>query len=265
MARTIVFFHAHPDDEAIATGGTMARHSDAGDRVVAVFATRGELGEVDDGVLHDGEELWQRRVRETEAAAAILGTARVEWLGYRDSGMHGEETNHHADAFAAASVDEAAEKLARLLRDEHADALVVYDDHGGYGHPDHIQVHVVGVEAAQRAGVANVYEATMNRDAIKRQLEMAREAFPEFGEEMPEIKEEGPERFGSPDAIITTRIDVSEWIDRKRESLKAHASQIPESSFFLQMPPEAFRESFGTEWYIHRGVPSETRETELFQ
>lgn len=265
MNRTVVFFHAHPDDEAIATSGTMMHLVDSGDRVVAVFATRGELGEVADGVLRDGEALAERRQAEAAAAAAIIGVHRLEWLGYHDSGMRGAAANGRGGAFASVPVDEGAEKLARVLAEEHADALVVYDDHGGYGHPDHVQVHRVGVEAARRAGVALVYEVTMNRDRVKAQIAAAREAFPEFGEEMPEVREDGPERFGSPDSIITTRIDVHRYIERKRDAMRAHASQIAETSFFLTMAPDVFSESFGTEWYIRRGARPDTRETEFFQ
>src|SRR3954449_4182714 len=107
---TLVFFHAHPDDECIATGGTMAKAAADGHRVVLVVATKGEHGEVDDGVLGEGEALWQRRVQETEEAARILGVARVEFLGYVDSGMMGTDTNDLPGSFWGADVDEAAER-----------------------------------------------------------------------------------------------------------------------------------------------------------
>src|SRR5690348_6703879 len=112
MAQTLVTFHAHPDDEAIATGGTMARASAEGHRVVLVVATRGELGEYAPDALAPGETLAERRVAEQEAAAKILGVHRVEFLGYRDSGMDGESTNTDEGAFAAADIDEAAQRLA---------------------------------------------------------------------------------------------------------------------------------------------------------
>ncbi len=105
-----------------------------------------------------GESLTERRVAELAASAEILGVDRVEYLGYRDSGMDGEPTNHDAEAFARADVEEAAARLAQILRDERADVLTVYDDHGGYGHPDHVQVHRVGVRAAELAGTRRVYE-----------------------------------------------------------------------------------------------------------
>src|SRR5262245_58329780 len=148
MSYTIVFFHAHPDDEAIATGGSMARAKRDGHRVVLVSATRGELGEFAPDSLAPGEQLVDRRVAELHASAAVLGVDRVEFLGYRDSGMMGEPTNDDPDAFWSADIEQAAGRLARLLEAEHADVLTIYDDHGNYGHPDHIQVHRVGVRAA---------------------------------------------------------------------------------------------------------------------
>ncbi len=162
---TMVTFHAHPDDECITCGGVMRKAHEQGHRVVLVVATRGELGEVEDGFLGDDEELWQRRVKETHEAADILGASRVEFLGYTDSGMMGEATNDVPGTFWTADVEEAAGRLAAILREEDAEVLTVYDDHGGYGHPDHIQVHRVGVRAAELAGTPRVYQATMNRDA----------------------------------------------------------------------------------------------------
>ena len=146
----------------------MAKAAASGHRVVLVVATRGELGEPVPGVLGEGEPLWRRRVVETEASARILGAERVEFLGYEDSGMMGEPTNENPACFWQADVDEAAGRLAAILDEVGADVLTVYDDHGGYGHPDHIQVHRVGVRAAELAGVGRVFESTMNRDHIAR-------------------------------------------------------------------------------------------------
>src|SRR5436853_4691571 len=158
---TFVFFHAHPDDESMSTGGTMARARAEGHRVVLVTATRGEHGEVADGFLEPGEVLWARRVRETEAAAEILGVSRAEFLGYVDSGMMGTPTNDAPESFWQADIEEAAQRLAAILQEENADILTIYDDHGLYGHPDHIQVHRVGHRAAALAGTPKVYEATI--------------------------------------------------------------------------------------------------------
>jgi LmbE family N-acetylglucosaminyl deacetylase len=144
---TAVFFHAHPDDEAIATAGTMAGLAADGHRVVLVTATRGELGEVPEGLLAPGETLADRRALELDAACSVLGVARHEYLGYGDSGMEGEDSNNDPGCFWQADVDEAAERLATILREEKADILTAYDEHGNYGHPDHVQVHRVGLRA----------------------------------------------------------------------------------------------------------------------
>src|SRR3954464_5551954 len=162
---TLVVFHAHPDDEAIATGGAMARAHAEGHRVVLVVATNGEHGEVPDD-LAEGETLADRRRRETERSAAALGVDEVIWLGYADSGMTGGEANEHEQSFWQADVEEAATRLATVLREQHADVLTIYDWHGNYGHPDHVKVHTVGVRAAELARTPTVFEATINRDAF---------------------------------------------------------------------------------------------------
>jgi LmbE family N-acetylglucosaminyl deacetylase len=243
---TLVSFHAHPDDECITCGGVMRKAHEDGHRVVLVVATRGELGEVPDGFLDDGEQLWQRRVGETQAAADILGADRVEFLGYTDSGMMGEPTNDAPGTFWTADVEEAAAKLAAILREENADVLTVYDDHGGYGHPDHIQVHRVGMRAAELAGTEKVYQATINRDhALAGMRDFAERA----GIEVPEMSPD----FGTPETEITCAVDVTAYAEHKRKAMRAHASQISEQSFFLALPDEQFRSAFGTEWFIRAG------------
>jgi LmbE family N-acetylglucosaminyl deacetylase len=258
---TVVSFHAHPDDESIHVGGTLAKLSAAGHRLVLVFATKGEHGEVAEGVLADGEELWQRREQEVARSAEILGVQRVEFLGYHDSGMIGTPENELPGAFWQAPVDEAAERLARILREEQADALTAYDSDGGYGHPDHIQVHRVGLRAAELAGTPRFFEATMNRDHLRRVIEdaVANGTLPR--EEVPDLSEDSS--FGRPDSVITTAVDVAEHLDAKRASMAAHASQIDDNHFFLTLPDDAFAKSFGMEWYIRHGVPAGHRDDDL--
>jgi LmbE family N-acetylglucosaminyl deacetylase len=264
---TVVFFHAHPDDESIATGGTMAKLAAAGHRVVLVTATKGEHGEVAEGFLSPGEALWERRVKETEASARALGVARGEFLGYVDSGMIGTPENDAPDCFWQADVEEAAERLAQILREESADVLTVYDDNGNYGHPDHIQVHRVGVRAAELAGVERVYESTVDRDYFQELMSRAEElGVPDFAEDSDTegvVDGDGQIEMGKPAALITTRVDVRDFLDAKRRSMQAHASQIAETSFFLNMPPAAFEATWGTEWYIRRGAPEGTVEDSL--
>ena len=151
---------------------------------------------------------------------------------------------------------EAAGRLAAILREENADVLTVYDDHGGYGHPDHIQVHRVGMRAAELAGTPRVYQSTMNRNAAKR----GRSEFTEAaGFEMPDLGDD----FGSPEGILTTKVDVTPWVTYKRQAMRAHPSQISEQSFFLALPDEGFAFAFGTEWFIREGGGPGITETDL--
>ena len=257
---TVVFFHAHPDDESITTGGTIARAGAEGHRTVLVFATRGEVGEVGDGVLAADESLARRREQESHKSAEILGVARVEFLGYHDSGMMGEDSNDADGSFWRADPDVAASALAAILADERADVLTIYDSHGGYGHPDHIQVHRVGVLAAERAAIDRVFEATMNRDHFARLTEHAT-AFGIDTDGIPDLATNP--NFGSPQSEITTAVDCSRFLDQKRLSMAAHASQIGPDHFMLAMPPEAFGLAMGTEWFIERGAPRPTQETPM--
>jgi LmbE family N-acetylglucosaminyl deacetylase len=263
--RTLVSFHAHPDDEAIAAGGSLARAAAEGDRVVIVFATRGENGEVPDGFLDATETLAQRREEESLQSAKELGAQRVEFLGYIDSGMMGTPENDAPASFWRADVDEAAGRLARILTEENAEVLTIYDANGGYGHPDHIQVHRVGVLAAKRARTPKVYESVVDRDRIKAWFAMTDtpEGRALLGDvEMPSV--EGVESMGVPGAMITTRIDVSEYLDQKRRAMAAHSSQISETSFFLALPDELSREVWGNESFVLRDADPGTTESWLF-
>ncbi len=249
----------------------MAKAVAAGHEVVLVVATRGELGEVQPGVLAEGEELGQRRMVETQRSAEILGVSRVEFLGYRDSGMMGDPSNDNPASFWKADMDEAADRLALILDDVAADALTIYDDHGGYGHPDHIQVNRVGHLATQRVNVSRLYEATMNRTRI---AELIRERMTGSGEagltdaaRAQARSVEADVNFGSPAAMITHALDVTAYLDRKRRSMSAHSSQIGPESHFLAMSDDEFEAAFGTEWFIAPGVhraPGEPFVTDLF-
>ena len=250
---TVVFLHAHPDDESIATGGSIARAVHEGHRVVLVMATDGRHGEKP-ADLGD-ETLVDRRRRETEASARTLGVTDLRWLGYHDSGMTGWPQNDEPGAFMRAEVDEAAQRLAAILDDVSADVLICYDWHGGYGHPDHIQVHRVGHRSAElraeRGSGVRLLESTMNRTRIARMMSenSGAEGFD------PEQPADDGNPFGSTEDEITMAVDVSAFVDTKRASISCHASQITDSSFFLQMPPETFAMAFGTEWFIEPGQP----------
>ena len=263
---TLVCLHAHPDDEAIATGGTMARAHAEGHRVVLVVATDGAHGEAPDD-LAPGETLVDRRRVETAASAQALGIDRVEFLGYTDSGMTGWDQNHRDGSFWRADLDDAAGRLVEILVDESADVLTIYDWHGGYGHPDHIQVHRVGCRAEELVRDVlpglRVLESTMNRDEMRRGVALANElGVDDFGPDTdgdgfdPDGPMDDGNPMGTPEVELTLGIDVSAYVDRKRASIAAHRSQVSDSSFFLQMPPEMFAQVFGREWYIeHDRVP----------
>jgi LmbE family N-acetylglucosaminyl deacetylase len=263
---TLVCFHAHPDDESISTGGSIARAKAEGHRVVLVIATNGDHGEVPDD-LAPGETLVDRRRAETVRSAAVLGIDRVEWLDYADSGMTGWDQNDHEHSFLQAPLDEAAEKLAAVLRDERADVMTTYDWHGNYGHPDHIKVHQVGHRAAELAGTPAVFEATMNRDHFGRVMAMAAESgMPEREETFdPNDPADDGNPMGMTDEEITHAVDVMAYLDVKRESMRAHRSQITDTSFLLDMPAEAFAAAFGTEWFIKPGAPGGAKAGWLFE
>ena len=254
---TIVFVHAHPDDEASGTGGSMARAAAEGHRVVLVVCTDGDLGEAPDD-LADGETVVARRRKETAASTAILGVARTVWLGYRDSGMTGWEQNEDPASFWQADVDEAGARLAAVLREEQADIVVMYDWHGGYGHPDHVQVHRVAHRAADLAGTPRRFESTFNRDAMKRRMAETPPPSPDGAPSSEfEFDPDGPaddgNPFGTPESGIDLRVDVSAYLEQKRRALSSHASQTTDVGMMIAMPQEVFGAFFGTEWFIVPG------------
>jgi LmbE family N-acetylglucosaminyl deacetylase len=260
---TLVCFHAHPDDEVISTGGTIARAAAEGHRVVLVVATNGDHGEVPDD-LGDDESLVDRRRAETEASAAALGISRIAWLGYSDSGMTGWEQNADPASFHRADPEEAGARLAEILREESADVLTIYDWHGNYGHPDHVAVHRAGLVAERLVPSVRVLQATMNRDAFVRMIEAVRESGAltqtPGGADVDDFDPNGPaddgNPMGMPEAEITLAVDVSDHIAVKRAAMRCHRSQIEDTSFFLEMPDEAFVQAFGVEWFIeHDGAP----------
>ena len=239
-----MFFHAHPDDEAIFTGGTMARLAATGARVVVVIATSGEHGAHHGGVNPLGEH----RVDETRRACTILGAHRVEFLGYRDSGLVPPGDPLPDDAFALARVDEAADRLVQIVREESAAALVFYDEGGIYGHADHLAVHRVGRRAAELAEIDTVYEATVDREYLHFvETHLVGLARLSLHEDVPE---------GVPTVFVSTTIDVAAVIDLKRRAMAAHASQIPDDSTVMQLDPDTFAAVYGYEWYVRTGPPA---------
>lgn len=249
---TLVCFHAHPDDEAISTGGLMATAAAAGHRVVLVCGTRGEVGEPQEGVLDEGEQLWERRIVELATSCEILGADAPRFLGYEDSGMMGEPSNENPSCFWQADHDEATSRLVDILREVDADVLTIYDDHGGYGHPDHLRVHTVGLAAATTAEVQYVYEATINRDRVRDMMQAAQDPNSGIDIEEPEVD---TETFGTDNNDISFELDVRSVVAKKKQSIMAHRSQVGPDSFFLKLPDEVFEQAFGFEWF---NVPSVT-------
>ncbi len=249
MGRTLVFFHAHPDDEALLTAGTMARAADEGQRVVLVVATDGAAG-LAASSFHD---LAATRERELAASAAALRVARSVRLGYGDSGLHGDRVGSAGAAatLCEAPVAEPAARLAEVLREERADVLVTYDPSGGYGHPDHVRSRAVALAAAQAVPVPTVFEATVPRDLLLRGIRLASLVyrFP------PEFDPTSFERAFTAAADITHRVDVRAYLAQKRAAMDAHASQATADggdrtlAAFLRLPKPLYRLVFGTEWY----------------
>jgi LmbE family N-acetylglucosaminyl deacetylase len=250
---TIVFVHAHPDDETTQTSGSMARASAEGDRVVVVFATNGDHGESPED-LADGETVVDRRRTEAEASAQATGTHRVVWLGYADSGMSGWEQNHRDGALHGADVDEVAARVAAILDQEDADVLVGYDWHGNYGHPDHVKVHHVAHRAAELAARRpRLLESTMNRTRLARDRKVRLDR----GEQVdwdPEATMDDGNPLGSAEDEISWEVDVSGYLAERRAAVRAHASQS-DTAWMRGMPDEDFAAVFGTEYYIEPGRP----------
>ena len=249
MAFTLVSFHAHPDDEVLLTGGTLARASAEGHRVVLVVATNGEAGLAASGFRADGS-LGRRRVAELEQSAAALGCARLVLLDYPDSGW---QDSARSGGFSSVAVDAAADRLARVLRQEDADALTTYDAAGGYGHLDHVQVHRVGAAAAALADTSLVLQATIDRRLIQRAIRLV-QAVPFV---LPEVRVSA--FADSYSAAITHRVDVRAHIAAKRAAMAAHASQATADSgqrtlqLLLRLPDPIFRKVLGREWFLEAG------------
>ena len=259
---TIVSFHAHPDDEALFTGGTLARAAAEGHRVVLVVATAGEYGLAHpERVAATGSA--HQRLLELSRSAAALGCARALFLGYVDSGMTGQPSpaTDGLPRFVDVAVEAAAGRLAAILREEDADILTTYDQNGGYGHPDHVQVHRVGARAAELAGTPLVLQATIDRTLMDRALWCLRRLrWLTPGLELP-----AGARLFAARSTITHRIDVRAHTTAKRAAMAMHVSQQTASSgtrtisLLLKLPTPLGRRVLGTEWFVQAGtVPPDT-------
>ncbi|MFC3997299.1 PIG-L deacetylase family protein [Nocardiopsis sediminis] len=243
---TIVAFHAHPDDEVLLTGGTLARAAAEGHRVVVVVATDGVMGEVPAG--------GSVRMAELRESAAVLGAHRVVHLGYADSGHGALLYPDPPDRmrFVRADTGEAAGRLAAILREEGADVLLGYDRNGGYGHRDHVKVHQVGRRAAALAGTPRLLEATIPREVVERLVGLVRLARIPFRHDPQALSS-----AFSPRSAITHRVDARRYARQKRAALAAHRTPVSGTGrsaaafrAVIRLPVPLFALLLGREWFV---------------
>ncbi|HEX9044753.1 MAG TPA: PIG-L family deacetylase [Candidatus Limnocylindrales bacterium] len=303
---TLMTVHAHPDDETIGTGGVMAKTVAQGRRVVLVTCTRGEMGEivVPEMDTPDGHRrLGEIRARELEQAMDELGVTEWDNLGYRDSDMMGRAGNVDPRCFWQADLDEAIGRMTWLVRRYRPDVMTTYNDFGGYGHPDHIRSHLVAVGAFARAGDAAWYPEQLAPEfggtgpgldaggvAPWTPLKLYEQAIPaslrqrmaqrmeQLGIDSPWVppKDATPEQLAEfeamtarvlvPDESITTRVDVSEQVERKWRALGRHVTQMAPDNTFIAFGLEGWREAWNVECFILREsrVATSIPETDLF-
>lgn len=266
--RRMLLVHAHPDDECIGTGVTMARYAAEGARVTLLTCTRGEEGEVlvpEIAHLAAGhtDELGPHRVQELATAMEILGVSDHRFLGgegrWRDSGMMGEPTNDRVDCFWRADLLEAASEVVAVVRETRPQVLVTYDTFGGYGHPDHIQAHRVAMYGAQLAAVPGfrpdlgpawdipkVYWTALPRSAVQQGIDalLASGASNFFG-----VESADDLPMAVDDALVTTTLDGRAFEPTKMAALRAHASQVEVDGVFFSIAAQIGPEAMGVEYF----------------
>ena len=260
--------HAHPDDEVISTGGALARYAGEGVQTVVVTCTDGSQGFGPGGVLpgepgHDLDAVAATRRSELDRSCSLLGVRHLEVLGYRDSGMAGWAGNDSPDAFCNVLVEQAASALGVLIERYQPQVVVTYDANGGYGHPDHIQTHRVAMAALQQTTVpAKVYFTARSRSSAQRRTELRQQL------QLPPRR--GPAGLANPpagasDADITTVVDATAVVDRKRAALAAHASQLADT-VWVQVSDADFADLFGRESFrrVRDRTGAALPETDLF-
>ncbi|HZO24424.1 MAG TPA: N-acetyl-1-D-myo-inositol-2-amino-2-deoxy-alpha-D-glucopyranoside deacetylase [Chloroflexota bacterium] len=275
---TLMAVHAHPDDEAIGTGGVLARAAAEGIRTVLVTCTGGEVGEINPDTAVEIENLGAVRERELRTACEVLGVTHLELLGYRDSGMAGTEDNHHPDSFAQADLDRATARLVALVRKYRPSVIVTYDENGFYGHPDHINAHRIAARAYELAGEPAYHAGNGDEPWAPLKLyytAISKSNMAEFGRALREAGitpplDEGMESdepsWGTPDELVTTVVDVSAHVGQKRRALFAHATQMGPEVFFAKLPEPLFDQLFSRESFqlVHARLPAAAPESDLF-
>jgi N-acetyl-1-D-myo-inositol-2-amino-2-deoxy-alpha-D-glucopyranoside deacetylase len=262
VERSLLLVHAHPDDESIGTGATMAKYAAEGARVTLVTCTLGELGEIIPPDLRHlfPDELGQHRIVELDRACEALGVGDHRFLGgegrYRDSGMIGLPDNDDPRCFWQASVDEAADALAKVIDEVAADVIVTYDANGFYGHPDHIQAHRVTRRAHELTGTsAKLYATTMPRSVMARAVQLPEDSW--F------VKVKNTDLPVSiPDDQVTTEIDASDYLDAKREAMRAHETQITVDGDYFALSNDLGARILATEYYTQLAGPRSPRDSD---
>jgi LmbE family N-acetylglucosaminyl deacetylase len=252
MASVLIVI-AHPDDETL-QGGTLARLVDEGHAVTLVCATRGEVGEIAAGVEATAETLGRVREGEMRAAARELGVKDVRFLDYRDSGMEGTPENEHPEALIQAEPLEVSMALTAIMQEVNPDAVITWDASGGYGHPDHIRVHETTTDAFGSYQVRSGRPVRLYYMALPTHLfdEMQKELLAQGIQFGSEAMRAARERFTRPP--VTTEVDVSPYVERKRRSRQQHRSQTPADSPFDKLSEDLQRRFFSVE-YFHRAEP----------
>jgi N-acetyl-1-D-myo-inositol-2-amino-2-deoxy-alpha-D-glucopyranoside deacetylase len=281
----LLLVHAHPDDESIGTGATMAKYAAEGAGVTLVTCTLGELGEIIPPELAhlaadaDGG-LGEYRIGELARACEALGVTDHRFLGgpgrWRDSGMMGLPSNDAPGCFWQADVDEAAGELLSVIREVRPQVLVTYDDNGFYGHPDHIQAHRVAWRAFELAdgAIAKFYATAVPRSVLAGAIEAMRDRPPggssPGGADFSQVESVDDLPFGVPDEVVTTEIDATTYLDQKLAAMRAHATQIAVDSPFFAFSDNVGQRAFGRECYTllagprGRGSGPHDRESDLF-
>jgi N-acetyl-1-D-myo-inositol-2-amino-2-deoxy-alpha-D-glucopyranoside deacetylase len=268
VERSLLLVHAHPDDESIGTGATMAKYAAEGARVTLVTCTLGELGEIIPPDLHHllPDELGQHRISELARACAALGVEDHRFLGgegrYRDSGMMGLPDNDDPRCFWRADVDEAADTLAKIIDEVAADVIVTYDADGFYGHPDHIQAHRVTKRAHELTGTtAKLYATAMPRSVLARAVELPEDSW---------FMKNTDLSVSVPDDQVTTEIDATKYLDAKRAAMRAHETQITVDGDYFALSNDLGQRILGCEYYTQlagprgQSVPGHHCERDLF-
>ncbi|MGH8888448.1 MAG: N-acetyl-1-D-myo-inositol-2-amino-2-deoxy-alpha-D-glucopyranoside deacetylase [Acidothermaceae bacterium] len=256
--RSLLLVHAHPDDETIGTGATMAKYAAEGTRVTLVTCTLGEEGEIlvpelEQLAADKADQLGGWRIHELDKACAALGVRDHRFLGgpghYRDSGMMETPANDNPRCFWRADVNEAAAHLVEIIREVRPQVIATYDDFGGYGHPDHIQAHRVATRAFEqtRDVVQKFYWTAASKSAIQASIDAMKAQGLTFFEGV-ESADDLP--FAKPDDVITTQVDARDYLDHKMEAMRAHASQIAVDGPFFALSNNIGQRAFGNEQYV---------------